>query len=155
MMMKAKLTPRKQRFLKSYLAEANGNATEAAKRAGYSERTAYSQGSRLLKDVEVQKAIQRHLGKLDVSTDDVLENIADLATTKPSKVTAGDVVSAGKLFLQAKGALQLKPRESGVIVRIGFLQQPSGEPTVIDVAPKPAAVMSSQALVPANPEEPQ
>ena len=30
-----------------------GNQTEAAKRAGYSEKTAYSQGNRLLKNVEV------------------------------------------------------------------------------------------------------
>lgn len=30
------------------------NATEAAKRAGYSAKTAYSQGQRLLKNVEVQ-----------------------------------------------------------------------------------------------------
>lgn len=35
-----------------------GNATDAAKRAGYSARTAYSAGSRLLKDVEVQRAIK-------------------------------------------------------------------------------------------------
>jgi len=33
------------------------NATEAAKQAGYSEKTAYSQGSRLLKDVEIQERI--------------------------------------------------------------------------------------------------
>ena len=35
------------------------NATKAAIRAGYSERTAYSQGQRLLKNVEVQRAITR------------------------------------------------------------------------------------------------
>lgn len=35
------------------------NATEAAKRAGYSEKTAYSIGQRLLKNVETQKYIQQ------------------------------------------------------------------------------------------------
>lgn len=35
------------------------NATEAAKKAGYSEKTAYSIGQRLLKHVETQKYIQQ------------------------------------------------------------------------------------------------
>lgn len=35
-----------------------GNATQAARLAGYSPRTAYSQGSRLLTFVEVQQAIE-------------------------------------------------------------------------------------------------
>ena len=35
-----------------------GNATEAAKKAGYAEKTAYSQGQRLLKNVEVQNRLQ-------------------------------------------------------------------------------------------------
>lgn len=34
-----------------------GNQTEAAKRAGYSEKTAYSQGNRLLKNAEVSAYI--------------------------------------------------------------------------------------------------
>ena len=34
-----------------------GNATQAAKNAGYSEATAYSQGQRLLKNVEVAEMI--------------------------------------------------------------------------------------------------
>lgn len=35
------------------------NATEAAKRAGYSEKTSYSIGQRLLKNVEIQNYIQQ------------------------------------------------------------------------------------------------
>ena len=35
-----------------------GNATEAAKKAGYAEKTAYSQGQRLLKNVEVKNRLQ-------------------------------------------------------------------------------------------------
>ena len=34
------------------------NATESAKKAGYSEKTAYSQGQRLLKNVEVLKYLE-------------------------------------------------------------------------------------------------
>lgn len=35
-----------------------GNATESAKKAGYAEKTAYSQGQRLLKHVEVKNRLQ-------------------------------------------------------------------------------------------------
>lgn len=54
---------RKAAFVPEYLVDYN--ATQAAIRAGYSKKTAYSQGSRLLKDPEVAAAIkelreQRH-----------------------------------------------------------------------------------------------
>ena len=40
------------------------NATESAKKAGYSEKTAYSQGQRLLKNVEVKAYIEERLGEI-------------------------------------------------------------------------------------------
>ena len=49
-----KLTPKQRAFIEAYA----GNATEAAKAAGYSEKTAYSAGQRLLKGVEIQNAIR-------------------------------------------------------------------------------------------------
>ena len=51
-----KLSPKQARFVEEYLLDLN--ATQAAQRAGYSEKTAYSQGQRLLKHAEVQAAIQ-------------------------------------------------------------------------------------------------
>ncbi len=51
------LTPKQARFVEEYLIDLN--ATAAAKRAGYSERTAYAQGQRLLKHVEIAAAIQK------------------------------------------------------------------------------------------------
>lgn len=51
-----KLTARQEKFCYEYVIDLN--ATQAALRAGYSEKTAYSSGSRLLKDVEIQKFIQ-------------------------------------------------------------------------------------------------
>ena len=51
------LTPKQARFVEEYLIDLN--ATAAAKRAGYSERTAYAQGQRLLKNVEIAAAIQK------------------------------------------------------------------------------------------------
>ncbi len=54
-MSRSKLTEQKKKFADYYIE--CGNATEAAKKAGYSEKTAYSQGQRLLKDVEVSAYI--------------------------------------------------------------------------------------------------
>ena len=50
------MTLKQSRFVREYLTDSN--ATQAAIRAGYSRRTAYSQGQRLLKNAEVQQAIQ-------------------------------------------------------------------------------------------------
>lgn len=50
----AKLSPKQQAFVNAYA----GNATAAALAAGYSKKTAYSHGQRLLKNVEIQEAIK-------------------------------------------------------------------------------------------------
>lgn len=51
--MKVKLNKYQRKFVAIY----SGNATQAAKKAGYSKKTAYSQGQRLLKNVEIAKAL--------------------------------------------------------------------------------------------------
>jgi phage terminase small subunit len=63
------MTEKKKRFCDEYLIDTN--ATQAAIRAGYSVKTAYSQGQRLLKDAEVQNYIKE---KAESIKD---ENIAD------------------------------------------------------------------------------
>lgn len=55
----AKLNAKRQAFVDAYA----GNATAAALAAGYSPKTAYSQGQRLLKSVEVQDAIKAREAK--------------------------------------------------------------------------------------------
>ncbi len=56
------MNAKQQRFAEEYVVD--HNATQAAKRAGYSPRTAYSQGQRLLKHVEVQTAIAAEQARL-------------------------------------------------------------------------------------------
>ena len=51
------MTPKQALFIQHYLCSLN--ATEAAKRAGYSAKTAYSIGAELLKNPEIQKAIEQ------------------------------------------------------------------------------------------------
>lgn len=66
-------------FVAQYLVEPN--ATKAAELAGYSAKTAYSIGQRLLKNVEVsaelEKRTQKLEDKLDISADYVLRGIRD------------------------------------------------------------------------------
>lgn len=72
------LTARQARFVAEYLIDLN--ATQAAIRAGYSERTAKSQGQRLLTDVDVAEAIQaaqaKRATRTQISQDRVLSELA-------------------------------------------------------------------------------
>jgi phage terminase small subunit len=71
----------KQKMFADYYIETL-NATEAAKRAGYSEKTAEVQGSRLLSNVNVKNYIQERLNSKDndriASQDEILEYLTDV-----------------------------------------------------------------------------
>ena len=54
-----KMTAKQKRFCDEYLTDMN--ATQAAIRAGYSKKTAYSQGQRMLKNVEVKAYIDEQM----------------------------------------------------------------------------------------------
>ena len=60
------MTGKQKRFAEEYLVDCN--ATQAAIRAGYSEKTAYSQGERLLKNVEVKNWIDEQLTQMQGNT---------------------------------------------------------------------------------------
>ena len=51
------LTERERRFVEAFMGSAAGNATDAAKRAGYSAKSARFQGSRLATKRNIQDAI--------------------------------------------------------------------------------------------------
>jgi phage terminase small subunit len=61
------LNEKQQRFADEYLIDLN--ATRAAIRAGYSEKTAYSQGERLLRHAEVKSYIKE---KMDERKEDAI-----------------------------------------------------------------------------------
>lgn len=77
----AKLTAKQQRFCDEYLIDLN--ATQAAIRAGYSERTAKSIGQRLLTFVDVQNYIQLRkqdrVERTEITQDMVLKELANIA----------------------------------------------------------------------------
>ena len=75
------LTPKQKRFVAEYLVDLN--ATAAAKRAGYSEKTACEQAARLLANVKVQDAVQSAMQerekRTEITQDMVLRETAKLA----------------------------------------------------------------------------
>lgn len=82
------LTAKQQRFVDEYLIDLN--ATQAAIRAGYSKKTASSQGERLLRNVEVRKylASQREelQGRVKITQDMVLRELAKIGFSDIRKV---------------------------------------------------------------------
>ena len=74
---KKKLVPKQRIFVHYYLVKFN--ATWAAEMAGYSAKTAYSQGQRLLKNVEIAAAIEQGIKEKLMSADETMIRLADIA----------------------------------------------------------------------------
>jgi len=71
------LSPKRKLFVDEYLRDLN--ATQAAIRAGYSPKTAYSQGGRLLKFVEVSEEIKARLDDKAMRADEVITRLTSMA----------------------------------------------------------------------------
>ncbi|MEB4800676.1 terminase small subunit [Acinetobacter soli] len=74
------LSKRQNLFALEYIIDLN--ATQAAIRAGYSEKTAYSHGQRLLKNVEIEKLIEEaqkdRIERLNVDAEYVLHRLVQI-----------------------------------------------------------------------------
>jgi len=81
------MNERQSIFVSEYLK--TGNASESAIRAGYSKKTAYSIGQRLLKNVEIQKEIDRHRDKIsqkaELTVSEIVKEIRSLALDAESE----------------------------------------------------------------------
>lgn len=75
------MTPKQQKFVEEY--QKDLNATKAAQRAGYSAKTAYSAGQRLLKVVEICEALNtatdKRTERAGVTADRVIQELAVIA----------------------------------------------------------------------------
>lgn len=75
------LNDRQLQFCKEYIIDFN--ATRAAIRAGYSEKTARSQGQRLLTDVDIQRQIEKEKeqrqARAEITADKVLQQLWRMA----------------------------------------------------------------------------
>lgn len=114
-MAKRELTEKQKRFVQEYLVDLN--ATAAAKRAGYSPKTAGEQGARLLANVKVQEEIQRAIDKrrdrVEITQDKVLQELAAIAFANGTDYA--DIVSGMVVPHDTEG---MSPRQKAAIVSI-------------------------------------
>ena len=114
------LTPKQQLFVAEYLVDLN--ATQAAVRAGYSNKTAYSVGHENLKKPEVAAAIQEAMqarserikADQDWIVERLVENVERAMTVEPvmvGGVETGEYVYQGNV---ANKALELLGRHAGM-----------------------------------------
>lgn len=84
----AKLTAKQQRFVEEYLVDLN--ATQAAIRAGYSPKTAYSIGSELLNKPEIRACIDKRMAELSkrtgVNQERIIRELARIAFLDPTQL---------------------------------------------------------------------
>lgn len=122
----ARLTPKQKKFCDEYLIDLN--ATQAAIRAGYSVKTAYSMGQRLLKNVEFQKYLQERMKKrekrTEITQDMVIQELAAIGFAKATDYAAieGPLVTikptASLTEEQAKAIAGIEQGNFGIKVKL-------------------------------------
>src|SRR3954447_19481227 len=110
------LNDRQARFVAEYLVDLN--ATRAAIRAGYSARTAYSAGERLLRNVEVGAAIAEAQAarsrRTEVTADRVVLELARVAFGDPRRV-----MSWGPGGVRLRPSAELADEEAAIVAEVG------------------------------------
>jgi phage terminase small subunit len=109
-----------KKFCLEYLID--NNATRSAKKAGFSEKTAYSQGQRLLKNVEVKDFIKKRQDEMvaEIKLDQIttLKEIQKRAFFDPRKFYRED----GSL----KSPCELEDTEAAALAEVGTVRQSAG-----------------------------
>ena len=95
------LTARQERFAQAYII--HRNATEAAKTAGYSVKSANNQGYRMLKNDEIQERIADLENEL-VTNIDVIEEIENQYTFAKANGHTNSAIKALELLSRIRGA---------------------------------------------------
>ena len=106
-----KLSPRQRLFPYEYLVDLN--ATQAARRCGYSKKTARQQGARLLSKAAIKKAIEKLLekrtSKLVMTREEILEELSIIGRVDLANyIEINDDTGA----IRAKGFAEMPPGTS-------------------------------------------
>jgi phage terminase small subunit len=113
--MKNSLTPRQARFVEEYLIDLN--ATQAAIRAGYSPKGATVEGTRLLTNTNIARAIteaqKQRAKQVKISQNEVLRRYWNLATGDIRRV-----VEWGPGRLEVRDSKQLTPDEAALVSEV-------------------------------------
>jgi len=105
------MTARQRAFVEAY----TDNATEAAIKAGYSPKTAYSQGQRLLKNVEIAQAIRERENERNnphIATREKRQQFWTRVMNDPNE-DMKDRLTASKLLGQSEGDFLDRVEHSG------------------------------------------
>jgi len=117
------LTDKQERFAQAYIL--HRNATEAAKTAGYSARSAYNQGYRMLKNDEIVERIADLENEL-VTNIDVIDEIENQYTFAKANGHTNSAIKALELLSRIRGAKSDKntevSEESLEVAIVGSLQ---------------------------------
>ena len=115
----ARLTERQARFVAEYLVDLD--ATKAAKRAGYSEKTAYSIGFENLRKPEIQEAIQAAMDaraqRTEITQDRVLQELAVIGFSRATDFVQLD--ENGRVILTPTDDLTEEQRRAVASIKEG------------------------------------
>ena len=115
-----KLNLKQERFCEEYIIDLN--ATKAAIRAGYSVKTAYSIGQKLLKKVEIQTKIQQLKDKRSARTiitqDKVIQELAAIGFAKATDYARVVYDKQGNAGVQIVGSNELSKQQISAISSI-------------------------------------
>lgn len=104
-----KLNQKQKRFCEEYVRL--GNATQAAIEAGYSKKTAYSQGQRLLKNVEVQNYIAELNEDLKKDSIAGADEVLQFLTSVMREEQTEEVLRLDGEGVQVKETIKVQPKD--------------------------------------------
>jgi phage terminase small subunit len=113
------LKPQHADFLNAYLKNGH-NSAAAARTAGYSEHTAVSQGSRLLKRADIQAALHatqvKTEKKLALTAERIMSELADIALLDPASMydpVTGNLLAINKMPESTRRAIASVEHDKG------------------------------------------
>lgn len=138
------LNQRQIAFAKEYIVDFN--ASGAAKRAGYSEKTAYQIASNLLRNIKIQQEIERQIKERNkrtyINADRVIYELSKIAfadVRRNSPVKASDKVKSLELLLKHTGAEEFESLqdqaspEDARAEAIAILKEASGDNILLEL----------------------
>lgn len=127
------MSQRKAEFVQHYMV--TKNATESARRCGYSEKSAYNQGYRLMNDDEIQKMLSFELAESKERNlkdhDSLIERLKEEALGDVSGHTGGSRLKALELLMKYYGMIddkqkvELNMTENGWFESLDFVEKES------------------------------
>ena len=127
------LTAKQERFVEEYLVSLN--ASDAARKSGYSAKTARSIGHENLTKPDIQKALAKRKAavaeRAEISAVDVLQELAQVAFAKLS-----DFVEWGPMGITVKESADIPPELLGAVQEVSESTSQNGRTTKIKLQDK-------------------